>query len=351
MFNRPMTKPMLTPYLSEDEQKIVVGGFQQNLARELETDTPALFLDFLECLDGNHCVAEISSRFGLSEEEVTEVLTSLQEAGVIQENDSSVDFTEEMAQYYSRNINFFAWIDKAGSYYNYYDVQKKLSAARVLVLGAGGTGGHTATNLARLGIGNLVLVDFDTVDISNLNRQMFFYSDIGRPKVEALCKQLQKVNPFISIQSVNKRIASVDDIVDIGTDFDLVVCCIDKPKNVLEILEAYTALTQIPRVLGSYASTVINYSLFDAKTYSQVEYIQKEQQINHDAKKIHTNTHWKWDNAVVAPVASLSGSLSALLVLYHLTGLSEVKPGLMHHVDLYNLHNEHFTYHLPKEHY
>lgn len=65
-------------------------------------------------------------------------------------------------------------------------MKEKFSNARVAVAGLGGLGSNIAVMLARSGIGHLLLVDFDTVDVTNLNRQMYMIPHLGRPKAEAL---------------------------------------------------------------------------------------------------------------------------------------------------------------------
>ncbi|MDY5577349.1 MAG: thiamine biosynthesis protein ThiF [Lachnospiraceae bacterium] len=79
------------------------------------------------------------------------------------------------------------------------EVYEKLAASRVAVAGLGGLGSHIAVMLARSCVGTLHLIDFDVVDISNLNRQEYYVSHIGRPKTECLREKLKEINPFIQI--------------------------------------------------------------------------------------------------------------------------------------------------------
>ena len=80
--------------------------------------------------------------------------------------------------------------------------QKKLSEGRVTIAGLGGLGSNVAYALARIGVGHLHLIDFDVVDITNLNRQQYFTEHIGMYKTDALKSLLQKINPYIDIQTV-----------------------------------------------------------------------------------------------------------------------------------------------------
>lgn len=76
-----------------------------------------------------------------------------------------------------------------------------LHNARVAVVGLGGLGSNIAVALTRLGVGHLYLYDFDKVELSNLNRQYYFLSDIGKYKAEALAQHLRQINPYIDLHT------------------------------------------------------------------------------------------------------------------------------------------------------
>jgi adenylyltransferase/sulfurtransferase len=80
--------------------------------------------------------------------------------------------------------------------------QKKLLEAKVLVVGAGGLGCPISLYLAAAGVGTIGLVDFDTVDASNLQRQVLFTTeDVGKPKVEVAAKRLKALNPDVKVNT------------------------------------------------------------------------------------------------------------------------------------------------------
>lgn len=85
-------------------------------------------------------------------------------------------------------------------------VHQKIKEAVVGIAGLGGLGSVVAIALARIGLGTLILVDFDVVEPSNLNRQQYFLHQIGMPKVEALKENLSKINPYVRIQTCNERL-------------------------------------------------------------------------------------------------------------------------------------------------
>ena len=81
------------------------------------------------------------------------------------------------------------------------EVQDMLSRGKVAIAGLGGLGSNVAYALTRIGVGHLHLVDFDRVDITNLNRQQYFMEDIGKYKTDALEALLRKINPYLDIQT------------------------------------------------------------------------------------------------------------------------------------------------------
>ncbi|MBE7024360.1 MAG: thiamine biosynthesis protein ThiF [Ruminococcaceae bacterium] len=83
------------------------------------------------------------------------------------------------------------------------ELQKKISSTTVAVCGLGGLGSNIATSLARAGIGKLILIDFDKVDITNLHRQQYKANQIGMNKTEALQNNLKEINPYIETKIHN----------------------------------------------------------------------------------------------------------------------------------------------------
>lgn len=88
------------------------------------------------------------------------------------------------------------------------EMRDKLSAARVAVAGLGGLGSHIAVMLARSGVGHLLLVDFDRVDTTNLNRQAYGIPHLGREKTEALREILEGINPYLDVETRCVRVTA-----------------------------------------------------------------------------------------------------------------------------------------------
>ena len=101
--------------------------------------------------------------------------------------------------------------------------QRKLLRSKVLLIGAGGLGSPTALYLAAAGVGTIGLMDGDTVDITNLQRQVLHTTaDVGKPKVESGTRTMKALNPDVNVISLPYRI-TVDNVMDVIKDYDLVV--------------------------------------------------------------------------------------------------------------------------------
>ncbi len=86
-------------------------------------------------------------------------------------------------------------------------IQKNFESATVAICGLGGLGSNIAFALARAGIGKLILIDYDSVDITNLHRQQYKANQIGMSKTEALKENLSEVAPYVAIETHNVRIS------------------------------------------------------------------------------------------------------------------------------------------------
>jgi adenylyltransferase/sulfurtransferase len=127
---------------------------------------------------------------------------------------SQVQFSPEEMQRYSRHL-LMPEITIEG--------QRRLKAARVLCIGAGGLGSPSAMYLAAAGVGTLGLVDFDRVDLSNLQRQILHSTaDVGRSKLDSARDRLMGINPEVSYQLHDQRFSSAN-ALDLVNNYDVVV--------------------------------------------------------------------------------------------------------------------------------
>ena len=127
------------------------------------------------------------------------------------------------------------------------DVSERLAHARVGVAGAGGMGSHVATALVRSGVGSVVVADFDRVDGSNLFRQCYLPSDVGRPKVEALRDHLLAIEPDLDIE-VHDVPVGPSNACSLFGGCDVVCECFDRPEAKAMLVESILSGTDVPVV-------------------------------------------------------------------------------------------------------
>jgi len=124
------------------------------------------------------------------------------------------ELTRDEVQRYSRHLI----LPEVG-----VDGQRKIRAARVLCVGAGGLGSPAALYLAAAGVGTLGLVDFDVVDVTNLQRQILYSTlDVGRPKLEAAAERLTGLNPDVNVRTHDTRLTSAN-ALDLFRQYDVIV--------------------------------------------------------------------------------------------------------------------------------
>ena len=110
------------------------------------------------------------------------------------------------------------------------EMQVKLRSAKVAVAGLGGLGSNIAVMLARSGIGKLLLVDFDVVDVTNLNRQMYFIPQRGKSKAEALPEILRQINPYLTYESVCVKVTP-ENVRELFSEYPIVCEAFDRPNQ------------------------------------------------------------------------------------------------------------------------
>ena len=123
------------------------------------------------------------------------------------------------------------------------ELHRAFSSATVAVCGLGGLGSNIAIALARAGIGKLILIDFDCVDITNLHRQQYKAEQIGMYKTVALAENLKEIAPYISLEIHTERITE-DNAVTLLQDADIICEAFDDAE--CKAMLTNTVLTELP---------------------------------------------------------------------------------------------------------
>ncbi|WP_127478192.1 HesA/MoeB/ThiF family protein [Sulfurivermis fontis] len=217
---------------------------------------------------------------------------------------------DDQLQRYSRHITL-PQVDAAG--------QRRLMGARVLIIGMGGLGSPIAIYLAAAGVGTLVLVDYDTVELSNLQRQVVHRTaDVGRPKVESARDHLLELNPHIDVIAINGQLT--DDALDEQVRLaDVVVDASDNFETRFE-LNAACVRQRTPLVSGAAIRmegqvTVFHNELPDAPCY---RCLYRDEEGGGDTCAL---------TGVLAPVVGIIGTVQATEVLKVLLGIGATLGG------------------------
>ena len=142
------------------------------------------------------------------------------------------------------------------------EVREKLREGCVAVAGLGGLGSHIALMLARTGIRRLLLVDFDLVDVSNLNRQAYTIDQIGMPKTEAMKQRISQINPWIELEFFQGKVTR-ENAASIFKGYPVICEAFDGAEEKAMLVN--TVLEQLPDsvvisgsgMAGAYSSNLI----------------------------------------------------------------------------------------------
>jgi len=134
---------------------------------------------------------------------------------------------------------------------NFDEIKRRLKQFTVGIAGAGGLGSNIAMHLTRVGIGKLIVADFDVVQESNLNRQFYFRHQLGTKKVDALKANLLVINPELHIEVYDTKL-DAQSIAKIYSDVDVMVEAFDKAEMKEVIAEVFQSeYPNIPLVMGN----------------------------------------------------------------------------------------------------
>jgi sulfur carrier protein ThiS adenylyltransferase len=192
-------------------------------------------------------------------------------------------------------------------------VHERLKKGKVAIAGLGGLGSNIAVMLARSGVGQLLLVDFDLVEPSNLNRQSYYISHLGMPKTIALKKQIEQINPFIMVEVKTARVTE-ENVVELFSDYDIICEAFDKAREKAMLVN--TVLEKLPDVKIVAASGLAGY---DSSNLIQTKKVMNNLYICGDFVN-----EAKIGRGLMAPRVHICAGHQANMVLRLLLGIEDV---------------------------
>ena len=279
--------------------------------------------DLLAALDGTSTKAELIARYG--EEEVKDSLAQLEELGLIEDAADDDRIAPDTWERFDRQLRYFSDISTGPSP---SECQERLESSRVAVLGVGGLGGWSALALSCHGVGEMLLVDFDEVELNNLNRQVLYNeADVGRSKVRVAAERLGAFNSAMRIEVREERLDSEAAVADAIEGSDIVIDAVDWPALDIErwVNSAcfsagipFIAMSHFPPVArvgplyvpgqtGCYACQEIAYK----RSYPLYDLAMEQQRAKPSPA------------ATLGAACALIGGQVALDIMHYLTGLAE----------------------------
>jgi len=228
---RPKQKSTMRLFRLGDLLYLGSGG------QSAEIPDPTGAIEYLfQAMDGKRTIVQLQEIVqqkypAIPGEDIAQAIETFDQAGFLENGlfDSQNPLTEYDCARWERNINFLGSFSNLNT--NKYELQHRLKTARVALLGLGGLGSHILYDLAALGLQDIRAVEFDKVELSNLNRQILYCeADIGRPKAEIAAERIRAFSPRLQLEVISKRLSSTEDVLAVIRDRDYVLCVADRPK-------------------------------------------------------------------------------------------------------------------------
>lgn len=289
----------------------------------------------LAALDGSLERGELEERFG--EEPVGDLLAQLEELGLVEDAADDDLIPAATMQRFDRQIRYFADITTGPTPSH---CQARLESARIVVLGVGGLGGWSALSLACCGVGEMLLVDGDRVEESNLNRQVLYTeADIGQLKVEVAARRLAAFNSRMRLETRAEKVDGEESVAAVIEGYDLVIDAADWPAHEIEqwvnracfsaeipyiTMSHFPPIARVgplyvPGVTGCFACQVAAYR----RSYPMFDVAIEQRRAKPSPA------------ATLGPACGLIGGQIGLDVMHHLTGLA--KPSTLGEGHIYDL--------------
>ena len=223
---KPILKQIYKPVIESNNMLIIVLDRE---SLEIEDDE-GIFKNLLTLMDGTRTIHDLAIDAHVDIDELNEIIHELDSYELLEDVEEAGHGYPNKAQdeRYRANINYFSVFSNLHT--NKYAFQKSLREASVCVLGLGGSN-MAVGSLVGMGIGKLIGLDYDKVEISNLNRQ-FLYSqdDIGKHKTEVLYERMTNLNPEAEIEVHNLKVENSECLSPVINDADIVLNTIDQPS-------------------------------------------------------------------------------------------------------------------------
>ena len=204
--------------------------------------------------------------------------------------------------------------------------QNRFKESKIAVIGCGGIGGSAIEMLARMGVGELIIVDKDHFDLSNLNRQvMSSLACLSKDKVEVTKERIRLINPFVKVTSFNEELTE-NNVEKIIGNSDIIIDALDNLITRI-IISRYAKEKNIPFIHGAIYKTQGELTVFNEDTKTNYEEMFNLPSLNKPLNKEtieKVNSLVKNVPPVIGPVPNVIGSLEAMEAYKIITKIGDV---------------------------
>ena len=340
---RPRVKPEHAPYRIAD-RKIRIGWISYGIAAEI-TDPDGWIWTMLNAMDGSrdlNGILDLVQRAHPNEpaDRLRRGAGQLLASGYVEDaaGPVPVSLTDRDLDRYDRAVGFYRWIDRTPRASS-WEPQALLRDASVTILGVGGTGGVAALALAASGVGRLRCVDPDTVELSNLSRQVLYTeADIGKGKAETAVARLRELNGDIEITGSVMSATSADDVFGLARDCDVLLLAADRPPELRRWANRACLAARRPWVYGGYHGPLVQCGVFVPGQGPCWECNAHSLDDRNARIGGHTEDSPQRRAAMFRAVAATSAGLSGYLAAHHvvslITGAPPPVPGQVSMINL-----------------
>ncbi|WP_333769096.1 ThiF family adenylyltransferase [Streptomyces sp. IBSBF 2435] len=348
---RPRIKPEHRAYRTVDGN-VRIGSVIYGIGAEI-ADPDGWIWTLTELMDGTRSgpgiAAEVAALHpaAVKPETVGRAIEELRQAGFVE--DAAAPLPPGLAERdplrHARGVALLRWMDLSPRA-SPWQAQLRLRHARALVLGVGGTGGAAAQILTAAGVGRLHLVDPDTVELSNLNRQLIYgEADIGHPKADTAVAALRALNSDVTVTGERREIRGQDDLAALiaeGPPYDLLVLGADRPPEIRRWANRVCLAANLPWVEGGYRGPLVTAGAhvpgsgpcWECQRAGESE--RRDLRLAPGQDEAAASPRMPW-NPASAVTATLSGTLVAHAAVALLTGVPPMRPGFRYGINLMSL--------------
>ena len=292
-------------------------------------------------LNQQEATEQIAKQTGISPFNAHTLLEKLIQLGHI-EAISQPNLTPEQQTRFSRSTALYSWLGGFGKF-DRWAPQEIICSSSICILGAGGIGSSIALQMAASGIGKITLVDFDTVELSNLNRQIAYSEkSIGKLKTDELKNRIRELNSDCSVRTIERKIEGVEELNPIFKEADLAIRAIDNPPESAYWVSEAAIATKKPWIDCSYAGPMAVCATFVPGTtgcYRCLRESEKQRLQQNNISGLYEETPLGI-NAAIAPIVSIASALASLEALRFLVSRTNLSMGKVLHQNLADYSNQ-----------